>query len=113
MTDTPGFKPFTIINNPHLLGLYGENIGPPVRGSRDRVASSHSVKKIYIFKRVSSLDYSTSVVTLHDRHKTNILSYPLANPSENQGEGTFRIFSTLYGIWIPVLYVLSWGFIGM
>ena len=36
-----------IINVPRSLGLYGENIGPPGLGSRDRAASSHTVNKIY------------------------------------------------------------------
>ena len=31
--------------SPHLFGLYGENIGPPGLGSRDRAASSHSLNE--------------------------------------------------------------------
>ena len=54
-----------VINIPHLLSLYGENIGPPGLGSRDRASSLHAVNRIYILESVSFSDYSKPVVTLH------------------------------------------------
>ena len=51
-----------IINIPRLLGLYGENIGPPGLGSRDRAATSHSVNLeiIYVKKRFMFRLFNTS-----------------------------------------------------
>ena len=55
----------SIINIPRLLGLYGENIGSPGLGSRDRAATSHTVNKIYHRQTIQN----QSVVTLHHCHK--------------------------------------------
>ena len=71
-----------IINVPRLLGLYGEIIGPPGLGSRDRAASSHSVYKISILKIVSSSDCPTPVLTLHYQRQKEYPFHSLNNPSE-------------------------------
>ena len=75
-----------LVNTPRLLGLYGENIGPPGLGSRER-----GLPRTQLITYLSSSDYSSPVITLHYCQKR--ISFSSSdNPSELQGEGTSAQF---------------------